>query len=106
MNILSFGSLAFGYAATLSGATVSTGVSGTWIFHARQRITPTAPVTDVVSTIDNPADLRLRGRLIVSKGTWNAAGFVNFVDSYRNTAVIPAEPVSSWKRTVRKHHGK
>lgn len=93
MNGLDFD---LGYTTTLGTAAVSTGVSGTWIFHARQRITPTAPVTDVVSTIGNPADLRLRGRLIVSKGPWNAAGFVNFVDSYRNTAVIPAEPVSSW----------
>lgn len=85
-----------GYAATLGGAAVSTGVSGTWIFHARQRITPTAPVADILSTIGNPVDLRLRGRLIVSKGPWSAAGFVNFVDSYRNTALVPAQPVSSW----------
>lgn len=93
MNGLDFD---LGYSATIGGAAVSTGVSGTWIFHARQRITPTAPVNDVISTIGNPVDLRLRGRLILSKGRWSAAGFVNFVDSYRNTAVIPAQPVASW----------
>ncbi|MBJ7437805.1 MAG: TonB-dependent receptor [Sphingopyxis sp.] len=85
-----------GYGFTEGKTSIAAGVSGAWIFHARQRITPTAPVADVVSTTGNPVDLRVRGRLTLSNGPWNAAAFVNYVNDYRNTVIVPAEPVSSW----------
>jgi len=85
-----------GYAFTAGKTAITAGVSGAWIFSQRQRITPTAPTEDVVSTTGNPVDLRLRGRFNLSTGPWNVAAFVNFVNDYRNTAVIPAAKVSSW----------
>lgn len=85
-----------GYAFTAGKMEVTAGVSGAWIFAQRQRITPTAPTEDVVSTIGNPVDLRLRGRLNLSNGPWNLAAFVNYVNDYRNSAVLPAARVSSW----------
>lgn len=85
-----------GYGFTEGKTSVAAGVSGAWIFDIRQRITPTAPEQDVVATTGNPVDLRLRGRLTLSKGPWNAAAFVNYVDGYRNTTVVPSARVSSW----------
>ena len=85
-----------GYASKLGGANIAAGVSGSWIIHARQRITPTAAQAETVSTIGNPVDLRLRGRLTVAEGKWNAAAFVNFINGYRNTVVTPAQPVTSY----------
>jgi iron complex outermembrane receptor protein len=93
MNGLDF-DLGYGFAAGKTA--IAAGVSGAWIFEVRQRITPTAPVEDVVSTTGNPVDLRLRGRLTLSNGPWSASAFVNYVDSYRNTSVVPAARVSSW----------
>ena len=85
-----------GYAFTAGETAISAGVSGAWIFKQRQRITPTAPAEDVVSTTGNPVDLRLRGRFNLSNGPWNLAAFANFVNDYRNTAVVPGARVSSW----------
>lgn len=85
-----------GYGFTAGKTAVAAGVSGAWIFRQRQRITPTAPSEDVVSTTGNPVDLRLRSRLTLSNGPWSVAAFVNHVGDYRNTVVIPAAPVSSW----------
>lgn len=85
-----------GYGFDLGSTAISAGVGGAWIFHARQQITPTAPVADVISTIGNPIDLRLRGRLALTRGPWSGAAFVNYVNGYRNTAVVPSEPVASW----------
>lgn len=93
MNGLDFD---LGYGFTAGKTAVAAGVSGAWIFRQRQRVTPTAPSEDVVSTTGNPVDLRLRGRLTLSNGSWTVAAFVNHVGDYRNTAVIPAVPVSSW----------
>ncbi len=85
-----------GYGFTAGKTAVAAGISGAWIFRQRQRITPTAPAEDVVSTTGNPVDLRLRGRLTLSNGPWNAAAFVNHVGDYRNTTVVPPARVSSW----------
>lgn len=93
MNGLDFD---LGYAFTAGATDIAAGVSGAWIFRQRQRITPTAPTEDVVATTGNPVDLRLRGRFNLSNGPWNLAAFVNYVNDYRNTAVIPAAHVSSW----------
>jgi len=93
MNGLDFD---LGYGFTTGKTSVAAGVSGAWIFGVRQRITPTAPLEDVVSTTGNPVDLRLRGRLTLSNGPWSAAAFVNFVNDYRNKFVVPAARVSSW----------
>ncbi len=85
-----------GYDMSRGKTSIGAGVSGAWIFDIRQRITPTAPALDVVSTTGNPVDLRLRGRLTLANGPWNAAAFVNYIDGYRNTSVVPAARVSSW----------
>lgn len=85
-----------GYTWKTGRTTFAVGASGSWIFHIRQKITPGAPVTDIVSTIGNPVDIRARGRLVVTRGALGAAGFVNFTDGYANNAVTPTERVSSW----------
>ncbi|HEY0596820.1 TonB-dependent receptor [Sphingopyxis sp.] len=93
MNGLDFD---LGYGFSEGKSAVAAGVSGAWIFRQRQRITPTAPSENVVSTTGNPVDLRLRGRLTLSNGPWSVASFVNFVNGYHNTSVLPAARVSSW----------
>lgn len=85
-----------GYTVRRGTVSVEAGLSGAYLFHLDQAITATSPAVNVVSTIGNPVDLRLRGRLTATYGRWNLAAFVNFIDGYRNTAVTPAETVHSW----------
>ncbi|MFS0771184.1 TonB-dependent receptor [Sphingomonas sp. 1P08PE] len=75
---------------------VEGGVSGSYLFHIDQKIIATAPTIDLVSTIGNPVDLRLRGRLLATAGRVSASSFVNFVDGYRNTALVRPEKVASY----------
>ncbi len=85
-----------GYRRNFGPAQLEAGVSGTTIFAIEQQILSSAPATDVVSTIGNPVDLRLRGRLVGSLRAFTGALFVNYIDGYRNSAVTPAERVRSW----------
>jgi len=85
-----------GYRSGDAARSIEIGVAGTSIFSLKQKITPTSAPEDVVSTIGNPVDLRLRGRAIATLGRVGIAAFVNFVDGYRNTGVTPAERVHSW----------
>jgi hypothetical protein len=72
------------------------GVSGTWLLTLKQQITATSDVADVVSTIGNPVDLRLRGRAAATLGKASAAAYLNFVNGYLNNGVAPVERVHSW----------
>jgi len=72
------------------------GVSGTWLIALKQQITATSDVADVVSTIGNPVDLRLRGRAAATLGKASAAAYLNFVNGYLNNGVAPVERVHSW----------
>lgn len=53
------------------------------------------PVVDVLDTIGNPVDLRVRGSLNWRVGSWSANAFANYTDSYRNTAITPNVTVDS-----------
>lgn len=85
-----------GYDLRRGPAAFGAGISGSYLFNIRQRVTSDAPATDVVSTIGNPVNLRLRGRLTAAYGQFSLAGFVNHLAGYANDAVLPAETVSSW----------
>ena len=85
-----------GYRFQLAGGDVRLGASGSWLFGVRQQLTPQAPARDVVGTLANPAELRLRGRAGWSRGGLDVSMFVNFTDSYENRFVTPVEKVASW----------
>ena len=53
------------------------------------------PVVDVLDTIGNPVDLRVRGSLSWNMGGWSANAFANYTDSYLNTAITPNVTVDS-----------
>ncbi len=72
------------------------GVDVAKILTVERQGAPGLPVIDVLDTIGNPVDLRVRGSLNWNLGPWSANAFVNYVDSYRNTAVTPNVQVDSW----------
>ena len=85
-----------GYRGGAGRRTYEVGVSGTYLFALNQQITPTSNFANVISTIGNPVDLRLRGRATATHGRVSGAAYVNFVNGYLNNGVTPAEPVHSW----------
>lgn len=85
-----------GYGFDLADGRAEIGLVGTYIFHIKQALTATAKPIDVVDTVGNPVDLRLRGRAIWTKGRASAALFVNYVDGYTNRTTAVAEPVQAW----------
>ncbi len=85
-----------GYALDLGGGRAELGAVGTWIFHIRQQLTPTAKAIDVVGTVGNPVDLRIRGKAVWTRGGFGAALFVNYVDGYTNKTTAAPERVRSW----------
>lgn len=85
-----------GYSFARGKTEIATGVSGSYLFGVKQRVTSRAPIVDVVSTFGNPVDVRLRGRLTAARGPWSAAAFVNYTNHYLNDVVAPNERVSSW----------
>lgn len=86
--------LAYGFQA--GGGRAELGLVGTWIFHIRQGLTASATPIDVVDTVGNPVDLKLRGRTTWSKGGFGAALFVNYVDGYTNRTTATPQRVDSW----------
>lgn len=86
----------FGYTHAGPRRSIEVGISGTWLLHISQKITAGSPKVDILSTIGNPVDMRLRGRLAVVQGPWAAAAFVNHTAGYTNNGVKPVETVSSW----------
>ena len=85
-----------GYRIDAGHTAVDVGISGSYLFAIDQQLTPTAVPVDIVSTIGNPVNLRLRGRFAATRGRINVAAFVNYVNHYLNDAVTPAEPVHSF----------
>ena len=85
-----------GYTTKVGRTTLTADLSGSYLFRIAQQLTPTDVAADIVSTIGNPVDLRLRGSAVATHGKLSAAAFVNYVDGYRNNAVMPAESVRSY----------
>ncbi|MDK2769704.1 MAG: TonB-dependent receptor [Sphingomonas sp.] len=80
----------------LGGGNASVGANATYIFGINQQLTATSAPVDVVDTVGNPIDLRVRGHATWNKGGFGAALFVNYADGYQNRTVTPAQRVSSW----------
>ena len=58
------------------------GLNGSYLLDRKTQITSGSPVFDVVGTIFNPVDLRLRGNASWSRDGLAVSVFVNYTDSY------------------------
>jgi len=85
-----------GYRMPIADGTAEVGLNGSWLLAFEQQLTSTAPTIDLVDTIGNPPDLRLRARASYGSDRFSGALFVNYLDGYRNTLVTPEQPVGAW----------
>jgi iron complex outermembrane receptor protein len=72
------------------------GLDGSYLREFTEALTETAPTTELVDTINNPVDLRVRGMTSWSRGGFGASAFLNYIDDYTDNAASPARPVDSW----------
>lgn len=84
------------WTGSFAGGTAWLGLSGSYLFGIRQRLTERSDPVDVVGTISNPVDLRLRGRAGWSWAGLDIAAFVNHVAGYDNRVVSTIEHVEGW----------
>jgi iron complex outermembrane receptor protein len=71
-------------------------LNGTWLLGFRQAETPDAQLTSLLSTENEPINLRMR-----ASAGWEFAGFgaqvaANFANSYRDIASTPPRGIASW----------
>ena len=74
----------------LSGA-----IEGTYLIDDVQRLLPAAPERDVVGTLGNPIDLKLRASLGYDGEHLGMSAFLNYADSYRDPVSQPARRIGS-----------
>lgn len=72
------------------------GINGTRLLRFAEAETPDAPLTSLLSTQNEPINLRMR-----ASAGWELPGFgalvaANFTNSYRDTGSIPERRVDSW----------
>lgn len=72
------------------------GLNATYLLRYSQSNTPTSPLENIVSTQNNPINLRARGSAAWEHRGFGMAGFVNFENSYRDTISVPSRGVSPW----------
>jgi outer membrane receptor protein involved in Fe transport len=72
------------------------GLNATYLLRYSQSNTPTSPLDNIVSTQNNPINLRARGSAAWERRGFGVAGFVNFENSYRDTISVPSRGVSPW----------
>ena len=73
------------------------GVSSSYLFDFKNALVPGVPMKEQVSTLDHPADLRIRTHVGVHRGPISANAFVNYTDAYDDlvTSITPRK-VDSW----------
>ncbi len=85
-----------GYAFDLAGGHAELGAVATYIARIEQQVTASSTAVNVVGTVGNPLDLRVRGRASWNSGGVGVALFANYADSYVNRTTATPEKVSSW----------
>lgn len=71
-------------------------LNGNYLSRFDEAISPVAPVVDVLDTLNNPVDLRMRGSVTWSQSGWAATAFVNHVGSYEDQLSDPVRAIDSW----------
>ncbi|GFE82306.1 TonB-dependent receptor [Steroidobacter agaridevorans] len=89
--------LNLGYSFNTSFGDWRMGFDAAKILDLTRSIAPGLPYVDVLDTYSNPVDLRARASVGWRLNGWSANAYLNYVDSYRNTAITPNVEVDSYK---------
>ena len=82
------------YGVTLPLGRLTFNVNGTYVFAYERAVSRSATPVEVLDTVGNPLDLRLRAGAGWETGPWQVNTFVNYSDRYQDT--VSDRPVDSW----------
>ncbi|MBL4837468.1 MAG: hypothetical protein JKY34_07800 [Kordiimonadaceae bacterium] len=71
-------------------------MNSTYLFEQSDQLLPTDSPFDLVGTVSNPPNLKLRGSINWAYDSFSTNLAVNYIDGFRNEQVDPVEDVSSW----------
>ncbi|MFL6604479.1 MAG: TonB-dependent receptor domain-containing protein [Steroidobacteraceae bacterium] len=77
-------------------AQIEAGLDATYLFKFDSQFTSGTPVLSVLNTLYNPTRIKMRGRLVLTRGSVTGSAFVNYVSNYDNTNTLPRVPIASW----------
>lgn len=75
---------------------LSVGVSGTYMLEYETQDSATSPVVNQLGATNFPVKWRVRGRAGWEMGPFEAAAYLNYIDNYRNTTVVPNQRVDDY----------
>lgn len=84
------------YRTPAGGGELDAGLGATYLFSFRSTQFMGSPSEDLLDTIGNPIDLRLRGTLALRRRGFGGAVTLNYLDSYLDTDSSPVRPIGSW----------
>jgi outer membrane receptor protein involved in Fe transport len=71
-------------------------LDGTYILSFAESSVRELPLTEKVSTQNNPIDLRLRAAATWQSGSWRTSALLTYFDDYQDIASVPNRRVDSW----------
>jgi iron complex outermembrane recepter protein len=74
----------------------NTSIGGTYMLEYDTRIVSSAPVNEMIDTVNAPLSLKLRASLSWSMGPWNVNALAQHQGSYEDTRVTPVRSIDSW----------
>lgn len=84
------------YTYETDGGDLVFGFDGTYLSEFKNQATVTTPSVDVVSTLFQPVDLRLRGRAGYAHNGFATNVFINYTNDYRADSTPDAVSIDSW----------
>ncbi|MBL4837472.1 MAG: TonB-dependent receptor [Kordiimonadaceae bacterium] len=71
-------------------------INTTYLLKREIQLFETEAAFGVLDTVNNPADLKVRGGLSWASGNLSSSLFVNYVDGYHDERMVPVVDVDSW----------
>lgn len=84
------------YAADVDVGRLTAGLSGSHILDFSEKAGPSTPDVETLNTLYNPVDLKLRGSLGLSRGSFSTGLSINYLDNYRTDSTPAAQSIDAW----------
>ena len=86
----------FNYQYSTNAGALSIGLNANYIFDFIRQASLSTPAIEVLNTLYNPTDLKIRAHIGYSQGGWSGNLFLNYADGYQTDSTQEAEPIDCW----------
>lgn len=84
------------YSTTTSAGTFSFALNTTYLLSYEESISRVAPQVELLNRPFQPVDLKLRGSVYWTRGSWGLGSTIHFTDSYSDPLSVTNRAISSW----------